>query len=331
MLSHLFVGDTGEIRTRCVKKSHIRTTPYRCKSLINKRIALGIRIALCKWLDIRCMEVTHSLCETDPRAEDLFAASRAAFSGVCMETTTWDSSNLQDSALISKSQNGDPEAFEALIQKYQHQLSSLVCWHAGRAADTDDILQLILCKVYFSLKSFDINRPFYPWLRRIAVNRCCDERRRLRRRRTVTFADLHLEETGIEAELPAFRALANPYYADRQQNMNDALHAIIAQLPKEHREVITLRHLEQISYEEIAEVLQCTPRAARVKACRARAALRKLILKPSPAETARSASSNIFQRLNNCFRKDAMQERPRPRLPRIPAQSNSRRYIMRAE
>ena len=64
-----------------------------------------------------------------------------------------------------------------------------------------------------------------------------------------------------------------------QQDLNDALHAIIEQLPKEHREIINLRHLQQNSYEEIAEMLQCTPRAARVKACRARAALRKLILK----------------------------------------------------
>jgi RNA polymerase sigma-70 factor, ECF subfamily len=272
------------------------------------------------------MEVSHHGYGTDPRPEDI-----AAFSGARMETTTWDSSIVQDRALISKSQDGDEDAFEALIQKYRHQLSSLVCWHAGPAADTEDILQLILCKVYFSLKSFDINRPFYPWLRRIAVNRCCDERRRVRRRRTVTFADLDIEEAGLEAGLPAFRALTNPYYADREQNLNDALHALIAQLPKEHREVITLRHLEQASYEEIAESLQCTPRAARVKACRARVALRKLILKLSCGETARTESSSIFRRLGNCSREEAVRKLPRPRLPRIPAQSNSRRYVMRAE
>jgi len=248
-----------------------------------------------------------------------------------METTFGDSSNLQDRALISKSQNGDQVAFEALLQKYQHQLSSLVCWHAGPAADTDDILQLIMCKVYFSLKSFDINRPFYPWLRRIAVNRCCDERRRLRRRRVLTFADLDLEETGIEAELPAFRTMVNPYYADRRQNLKDALHAVIAQLPREHREIITLRHLEQNSYEEIAEILQCTPRAARVKACRARTALRKLILNSSEMGTMRSISSGTVQRLHDCFRRDAGQETPRPRMPRIAAHSPSKRYIMRAE
>jgi RNA polymerase sigma-70 factor (ECF subfamily) len=248
-----------------------------------------------------------------------------------MEETIWNPSSLQDRALISRSQNGDQLAFEDLVRKYRQQLSTLVCWHAGPKADTDDILQLILCKVYFSLKSFDINRPFYPWLRRIAVNRCCDERRRLRRRRIRTFAELNLDETCIEAELPALRVMANSYYADNQGDLSDALRAVIEQLSQEHREVIILRHLQQSSYEEIGEIMKCTPRAARVKACRARAALRRLILKSSPAEASRTASCNLFQRLHACFGKDATKERSPVRMPCLPAQSNSRRYVMRAE
>jgi RNA polymerase sigma-70 factor, ECF subfamily len=248
-----------------------------------------------------------------------------------MEETIWNSSNLQDRALISRSQNGDQLAFEDLVRKYYHQLLTLVCWHAGPAADTDDILQLILCKVYFSLKKFDINRPFYPWLRRIAVNRCFDEKRRLRRRKTLTFADLKLEEAGIESELPYFRAMASTHYADNEQDMCDALREVIELLSEEHREIIILRHLQQISYEEIAEILECTPRAARVKACRARASLRKLILKSSPSETEHSASFGFFQRLHTCCRKNMSKERNPVRLPLLPAQSNSRRYVMHAE
>jgi RNA polymerase sigma-70 factor, ECF subfamily len=250
---------------------------------------------------------------------------------VPMEETIWNPSNLQDRALISRSQNGDHLAFEDLVRKYYHQLIALVCWHAGPSADTDDILQLILCKVYFSLKKFDINRPFYPWLRRIAVNRCFDEKRRLRRRRALTFAELKLEESCIESELPYFRTMANAHYADNEQDMCDALREVIEQLSHEHREVIMLRHLQQISYEEIADILNCTPRAARVKACRARAALRKLILKSVPAEMEHSESFRFLQRLNDCYRKDGVNEPSPVCLPRLPAQSNSRRYVMRAE
>ena len=299
-----------------------------------------------RWIrHIDCTPILYGICRTGRgtyhrlktnAAGELFSrATVAAFVAALwrarMEEMTWSISNLQDRALISRSQNGDQLAFEDLVRKYQHQLSSLVCWHAGPSADTDDILQLILCKVYFSLKSFDINRPFYPWLRRIAVNRCCDERRRLRRRRTLTFAELEIEETCMESEIPALRALAKAHYADNEQNLGDALRAVIRQLSDEHREVLNLRHLQQISYEEIGEALKCTPRAARVKTCRARAALRRLILKASPSGTADAASFNLLQRLNACNRKNSSNELHSTRIPRMPAQSNSRRYVMRAE
>jgi RNA polymerase sigma-70 factor, ECF subfamily len=218
-----------------------------------------------------------------------------------MEETNWNPSNLQDRDLISKSQEGDNGAFEALICKYKHQLLTLVCWHAGPAADTDDIFQLILCKVYFSLKKFDIDRPFYPWLRRIAVNRCFDERRRLRRRKALTFAELELEEGGIEAEHPVF---SNPYSAINHQEMSDMLRRVITMLPKEYQEIITLHHLQQMPYEEIGEILNCTPRAARVKACRARAALRKLLLGAPAAEPDYSTSTNLLQKLDACCRRN---------------------------
>jgi RNA polymerase sigma-70 factor (ECF subfamily) len=248
-----------------------------------------------------------------------------------MEETAWDFSSLQDRALISRSQNGDQVAFEELVRKYQHQLLSLVCWHAGPAADTDDILQVILCKVYFSLKSFDIDRPFYPWLRRIAVNRCCDERRRLRRRKMLTFAELQVEEAGIDAELPALRTLANTYYESNQRKLGDALHTVLQQLPTEHREIITLRHLKQVPYEDIAVMLQCTPRAARVKACRARTALRKFILQTSPSGSVDSESLSILRRLDVCRRKVSAPKPYTALIPGLPAQSNPRQYVMRAE
>jgi len=195
-----------------------------------------------------------------------------------------------------------------LVRKYQHQLLTLVCWHAGPAADTDDILQLILCKVYFSLKKFDVDRPFYPWLRRIAVNRCFDERRRLRRRKALTFAELELEDAGFEDDHPI---QSNPYLAINQQEMSDMLRKVIKMLPEEYQEVIILHHLQQMSYEEIGEIMHCTPRAARVKACRARAALRRLLMGPSAAEADYSNANNLLQKLDACCRRNQT-KRARP-------------------
>jgi RNA polymerase sigma-70 factor (ECF subfamily) len=248
-----------------------------------------------------------------------------------MEEAFWNPSSLQDRVLVSRSQSGDPAAFEDLISKYRPQLSSLVGWYAGPSADAEDILQLILCKVYFSLKSFDINRPFYPWLRRIAVNRCCDERRRLRRRRVLTFAELDLEETCRESELPPLQAMADSYYSDNRQRLHESLRAVIEKLPEEHRQIILLRHLQQCSYEEIGESMMCTPRAARVKACRARTALKKLILKSAAPGPKCSPSANFFQRFLASYRNIDSTDPRAARYPRLPAQSNSRRYVMRAE
>jgi RNA polymerase sigma-70 factor (ECF subfamily) len=233
-----------------------------------------------------------------------------------MQETTWNPSSLQDRALISRCREGDPLAFEALIRKYQQQLSSLVCWHAGPAADTEDILQLILCKVYFSLKKFDLNRPFYPWLRRIAVNRCFDERRRLRRRKAFTFAELELEETSIASE-PKARSHTNPYAEENRKELDAMLRTVLKQLPQEYQEVLTLHHLQQVPYEEIAPILKCTPQAARVKACRARAALRRLLLRSSQEITTRFSSSDLMKILDACCRQSSQTLPQMPRASQI--------------
>lgn len=199
-------------------------------------------------------------------------ALRIVCHGAFMQESIWDSSNLQDQTLIIRSQEGDQIAFEALVRKYQHRLLSLVRRHAIPSADEDDLLQLLICRVYFSLESFDINRPFYPWLRRIALNLCCDEKRRLRRR---ALTELELDRIGSEAEQPVYAT--DSYSTTSRQETYDMLRTGIGMLPKRYQEVIILHHLQQMSYEKIGAILKCTPCTARVNAFRARTALRRLI------------------------------------------------------
>jgi RNA polymerase sigma-70 factor, ECF subfamily len=215
-----------------------------------------------------------------------------------MQETIWNPSSLQDRTLISQSQKGDHGAFETLVRKYQNHLSALVRWHAGRTTDEDDLLQSLICKVYFSLESFDIDRPFYPWLRRIAVNLCLDERRRLRRKAR-TFVELEPEIVGAKAGRTGHGI--NSYSASKQ-DIDDMLRMAIGMLSKRHQEVITLYHLQQISYEEIGAILKCTPRAARIRAFRAREALRKLFRKASAGEEQSSESRSMIQRLDDSCR-----------------------------
>ena len=238
-----------------------------------------------------------------------------AFSDPTETTAVFDLSNMQDRTLISRTQNGDHIAFEELVQKYRRQLLNLVCWHAGPAADTDDILQAILCKVYFSLKKFDLNRPFYPWLRRIAVNRCFDERRRLRRRKIMSFAELGVDVPGVDTDTPL--NISCNYYANEKRNdLSDMLAVALKQLPREYQQVLVLHYLEQLPYEEIAPVLDCSPQAARVKACRAKAALRRILLNACRDAAVPFASYNLTLMLNACRQQSAQ------KMPMLPVMSH---------
>ena len=238
----------------------------------------------------------------------------AVFSGSNETLSVFEPSNMQDRTLISRTQNGDHIAFEELVQKYRHQLLNLVCWHAGPAADTDDIFQAILCKVYFSLKKFDINRPFYPWLRRIAVNRCFDERRRLRRRKTMTFAELGLDIPNVDTETPL--NFPDGHCAkEKRDDLSDMLAVALRQLPKDYQQVLVLHYLEQLPYEEIAPILDCSPQAARVKACRAKAALRRILLNACQDAAVPFASYNLTLILNACRRQAAQKISKLPVIP----------------
>jgi RNA polymerase sigma-70 factor (ECF subfamily) len=239
----------------------------------------------------------------------------ATFSNSAENASIFEPSNIQDRMLISRAQKGDNFAFEELVQKYRHQLLNLVCWHAGPAADTEDILQAIICKVYFSLKKFDTSRPFYPWLRRIAVNRCFDERRRLRRRKTMTFAELGFDVSGVEMEMPL--SFSGHYYANEKRNdLSEMLAMVLGQLPGDYQKVLVLHYLEQLPYEEVASALDCTPQAARVKACRAKAALRRILTSACRDAALPFASYNLTHILNACCRQSA---RKMPILPAMPS------------
>jgi RNA polymerase sigma-70 factor, ECF subfamily len=223
------------------------------------------------------------------------------YHGVFMQETQeaiWNQSSLQDRTLISQSKEGDHAAFETLVRKYHHHLSALVRWHAGRTTDEEDLLQRLMCKIYFSLQSFDIERPFYPWLRRVAVNLCVDERRRLRRK-AMTFVELELERMGAKAERPSY--VTDSYSAASKHELSDLLLTAVGMLPQRYQEIITLYYLQQKSYDEIGAILHCTARAARIRAFRARAALRKLLEKASQNC---SGSQSAVDRLDACCRRN---------------------------
>ena len=184
----------------------------------------------------------------------------------------------EDLDLVRRCQSGDDFAFEELVRKYQQTLFNVIQHNIGRRGDVEDIAQKVFSKIYFSLGKFDLSRPFFPWIYRIVVNQCYDELRRARRRRSITFSELNLEETeNIENLLR--QEVNQETSADERQEQQRLLDKMLDKLPEKQRKALVLRDLEDVPYDQIAQMMQCTEQAARLKVFRARTRLRDLVLK----------------------------------------------------
>ena len=183
-----------------------------------------------------------------------------------------------DQKLVARCQKGDPLAFEDLVHKYQQTVFNLVYHYIGYRNEVEDVAQKVFTKIYFSLPKFDVNRPFFPWLYRIAINQCYDELRRIRRQKTHTFSELSLEETSSIEKFINQNEVSPAPEEDREE-MQALLRKVLDQLPDSQRVAIVLRDLETVPYPKIAEILKCTEQAARLKVFRARARLKTLMEK----------------------------------------------------
>lgn len=183
-----------------------------------------------------------------------------------------------DRNMVGRCQKGDSLAFEELVRKYQQTVLNLAYHYLGSRNEVEDVAQKIFTKIYFSLPKFDLRRPFFPWLYRIAINQCYDELRRIRRQKTHTFSELSLEETSSIEKLISQNEIPQTTDEDRQE-IQALLQKILNQLPDQQRLAIVLRDLETVPYSKIAEILKCTEQAARLKVFRARARLKTLMEK----------------------------------------------------
>jgi len=183
-----------------------------------------------------------------------------------------------DRELVDRCQKGDELAFEELVRKYQQAVFNLVYHNMRYHNDIEDISQKVFSKIYFSLPKFDNRRPFFPWLYRIAINQCYDELRRARRRRVHTFTELSLIESDSIEKLMNENT-SQPPSDEESKEMHALLHKVLDQLPAPQRTAILLRDIESIAYDQVAEILQCSEQAARLKVFRARARLKELMEK----------------------------------------------------
>ena len=174
-----------------------------------------------------------------------------------------------DEVLIILFQNGEREVYKLLVERYQERIRNLIFSIFHDSGIVDDLAQEVFIKAFESLQTFRLDSSFYTWIYRIAVNKSRDEMRRRKIRRFLSFQTL-VDESNKEL---VSKLSVPPEERDAKEIVALGLQA----LPEKFRSAIILKDLEGLSYEEMAEVLQCELGTVKSRLSRARTMLRKVL------------------------------------------------------
>ena len=181
--------------------------------------------------------------------------------------------NLLDEQLVERVQRGDKNAFNLLVKKYQHKVVNLVARYVKNPGDVPDVAQEAFIKAYRALPTFRGESAFYTWLYRIAVNTAKNYLTSQGRR--PPSSDVEADEAEYYGGGEALQEVATPENLALTDEIKRTVFTAIEALPEDLRTAITLREMEGLSYEEIAEIMDCPVGTVRSRIFRAREAIDK--------------------------------------------------------
>lgn len=180
-----------------------------------------------------------------------------------------------DLALVQRVQSGDKQAFNLLVQKYQYRVKHLVCRFISDQADQEDVVQESFLKAYRSLGKFRGDSAFYTWLYRVAVN-TSKNFLVARNRRPVPHESIGGDVSFSQEDVHPIEN-DSPEVVVRRDRLIDAIKQAIEELPDDLKEAIQLREVDGLSYEDIAQLMNCPIGTVRSRIFRAREAIRESI------------------------------------------------------
>jgi len=182
-----------------------------------------------------------------------------------------------DAELVKRVQAGDKRAFDILVLKYQSRIINLISRYVSDPHAAMDVAQEAFIKAYKGLKNFRGDSAFYTWMYRIAINTAKNHLASIGRKIPEYAVDAQ-EAEQFDGD-SGLKEYATPERELMRDEIQSTVHKAIEALPEDLKAAITLRELEGMSYEEIAEVMDCPIGTVRSRIFRAREAIDKR-LKP---------------------------------------------------
>lgn len=181
----------------------------------------------------------------------------------------------RDTQLIIAVKNGDREAFVALFRRYGRPLHHFVCRFVGSTAVAEELVQEIFLKIYRAAPTYEPRGRFTTYLYRVATNHCLNEVRRANYKEKFDSIEESQEQANrVSIELKDQRN-PSPDQLLHGKNMTHKLQEFIDELPKTQRAALLLNRLEDLSYTEIADILETSVSAVKSLLHRAKITLRQ--------------------------------------------------------
>lgn len=179
--------------------------------------------------------------------------------------------NVTDQALVERVQKGDKKAFDLLVLKYQHRIMKVLSRYMYDQHEVQDLAQEAFIKAYRALPNFRGDSAFYTWLYRIAINTA--KNHLVAQGRRPPSEDIDASDAEQYDGESALKEYASPERELLTDEIQRVVAAAIDELPEDLKTAITLRELEGMSYEEIAEAMDCPIGTVRSRIFRAREAI----------------------------------------------------------